>query len=29
MQAVIDAVWALDRAEDASLPIRLTVPTQR
>jgi 2-methylcitrate dehydratase PrpD len=29
MQAVIDAVWALDRAEDASLPIRLTVSTQR
>jgi 2-methylcitrate dehydratase PrpD len=28
IQAVIDAVWALDRADDASLPMRLTVPAQ-
>jgi 2-methylcitrate dehydratase PrpD len=28
IQPLIDAVWALDRADDASLPIRLTVPAQ-
>jgi len=28
IQPLIDAVWALDRADDASLPIRLSVPAQ-
>jgi 2-methylcitrate dehydratase PrpD len=28
IQSVIDAVWALDRTDDASLPIRLAVPAQ-
>jgi hypothetical protein len=28
LQPLIDAVWALDRADDASLPIRLAVPSQ-
>jgi hypothetical protein len=28
IQPLIDALWALDRADDASLPIRLTVPAQ-
>jgi len=26
VQPLIDAVWALDRADDASLPMRLAVP---
>jgi hypothetical protein len=28
IQPLIDAVWALDRTDDASLPIRLSVPAQ-
>ena len=28
VQPLIDAVWALDRADDASLPMRLAVPAQ-
>ena len=28
IQPLIDAVWTLDRAGDASLPIRLAVPAQ-
>jgi 2-methylcitrate dehydratase PrpD len=28
VRPLIDAVWALDRTDDASLPIRLTAPAQ-
>jgi hypothetical protein len=28
IQPLIDAVWALDRTDDASLPMRLAVPAQ-